>query len=395
MLEEYIQFIWYTGHFIQKRLQSTTGEDVMVIDQGKWNDASGPDFSNAVVRINGTTWVGNVEMHLRSSDWSKHGHQTDSAYSNVILHVVCEDDEPLYRSASEPHRVPTVILNSEVLSLFQFEYERWVSVKGRIPCEDVLPETPKQTVEEWLESLAKRRYRRKEELGQEILESKFGDIMLAEIVVSADAFGKPLNSEPMRHLANQIPWYKVFRKEWTWTEFSKWLLSMSGLEPFDECHWFNLWAVQPLDGSWWKYGKMRPTSFPRVRVVQWARWIYVRFYLKRVHLVDMVNRPEEVWDEEYGGVVPGVQIRNTWLINMYPLAKVIGQLGGWEEDAFSWNELKPDQNKIVDQFVAKGILVVTANDSQAIIELAEAYCRYKKCVNCAIGRYHLKKIKYD
>lgn len=394
MVEEYIQFIWYTGYFIQKQLKSTIGEDILVVDSGRWNDASGPDFSNAIIRINGTTWVGNVEMHLKSSDWTKHGHHGDAAYSNVILHVVCEDDEPLFQSPSKRYRVPTLIIKSEILALFQFEYERWVSVKGQIPCSEVLPETPSELVQDWMEALALKRYRRKEEFGQKILESKYGDIMLAEIAVSADAFGKPLNSEPMALLANSIPWYRVFRKEWKWSDFSNWLLCVSGLEE-EYSYWTNLWGVKALDPTLWKYGKMRPSSFPKVRVMQWSRWVYVRFYKKEANLQDIITNPDSIWGNEYDGQHPGGQIRNTWLINMYPMAKVIGQLGGWDEDAFNWNKLKPDQNKIVSQFVAQGVSVQTAKDSQAIIELSEAYCGFKKCVNCAVGRYHLKKIKYD
>lgn len=93
-MEQLLHYVWKHRMFPLDPLATTDGQPVEVIDAGLHNRNAGPDFFNAKVKINGTLWVGNVEIHDRSSDWYRHGHDKDDAYDNVILHVVgCADCE--------------------------------------------------------------------------------------------------------------------------------------------------------------------------------------------------------------------------------------------------------------------------------------------------------------
>jgi hypothetical protein len=91
MNEEFLAYLW--GYrLLAPTLQTTSGEPVEVLFPGNRNPDAGPDFFNARLRIGSTLWAGNVEIHVRASDWYRHGHHTDDAYRNTILHVVWEDD---------------------------------------------------------------------------------------------------------------------------------------------------------------------------------------------------------------------------------------------------------------------------------------------------------------
>ena len=86
--EHLLHFIWRFRLFDQDSLMLHSGESLEIISPGNYHQDSGPDFQNARIRIDETLWAGNIEIHLRSSDWFRHHHETDAAYNNIILHVV-------------------------------------------------------------------------------------------------------------------------------------------------------------------------------------------------------------------------------------------------------------------------------------------------------------------
>ncbi len=91
--EMLLQYLWEHRLWEQCDMHTTDGKRVQVIDPGRRNTDAGPDFFNAKVSIDGKMWAGNIEIHVKSSDWRRHGHHNDSAYDTVILHVVGEADE--------------------------------------------------------------------------------------------------------------------------------------------------------------------------------------------------------------------------------------------------------------------------------------------------------------
>src|ERR1035437_10179921 len=98
MTEEFLHYLWKYKRFNSNELSTHSGEPVQLVKQGDHNTDAGPDFFNAKLKIGKTLWAGNVEIHLRSSDWKRHGHHQNNQYDSVILHVVYTNDEECYRS---------------------------------------------------------------------------------------------------------------------------------------------------------------------------------------------------------------------------------------------------------------------------------------------------------
>ena len=96
-----MQYVWQHRLWMAQAMFTVDGRKVQVIDPGRLNTDAGPDFFNAKVKIDGEMWVGNIEIHVRASDWFRHHHDIDKAYDNVILHVVEKDDMPVRRSNGE------------------------------------------------------------------------------------------------------------------------------------------------------------------------------------------------------------------------------------------------------------------------------------------------------
>ena len=132
MQEALIQFIWNHRLYNSKNLETSDGQTLHVDHPGFFNAISGPDFSEARIKIGDNLWVGQVEIHVRSSDWFRHHHQNDSAYRNVILHVVLEHDVDVeYPSGS---KVPTLELRGKIQANVLENYQKLQQQKGRSLC---------------------------------------------------------------------------------------------------------------------------------------------------------------------------------------------------------------------------------------------------------------------
>ena len=131
--ERLLQFIWQFQYYNINELQTSTGESIQVVSPGQLNSNQGPDFINARIRIGKTLWAGTVEIHINSSDWKKHRHQSDKNYNNVVLHVVWQNDYP--ESYEEEKRIPVLELKSRVSKIFLKRYEELMQSSSFIPCE--------------------------------------------------------------------------------------------------------------------------------------------------------------------------------------------------------------------------------------------------------------------
>lgn len=393
MREEILQLAWYEGVIARKRLQTEEGLDLIVINPGEWNEASGPDFTNAVIQLGEVKWVGNVEIHIKASDWRKHNHHTNNVYSEVILHVVCYNDDPVKRLSGE--LIPTLRIDPLDLSAKLHHYENWLKSKCELACSMDLPTTPQEVWNDWITHLSNVRYNRKASVSLEILQRTQGDVVLSEMMAVAYVCGLPINSEPLVQLAQSIPWGIVLRKYWTWEEFKKAVLYMAGFKEsfhFENSHLINRVLIER---DRWKYGKMRPSSFPEIRIIQWARWAYLRVIEKSVDSTTIFSNPEQVWNGEYLDRQPGSQTLQLWKINLLPMLQMILKHSNRPMLNYYWSDWKPERNKVVTQFVLAGRLIQNAEESQGAIQLHQAFCRFKKCVNCAVGRYHLRKVDND
>ncbi|MBE2229417.1 MAG: DUF2851 family protein [Chitinophagaceae bacterium] len=420
MNERLLQYIWQFRLFDNRSLFTTTGEPVEIIYQGQYNTNQGPDFSNARIRIAGTTWAGHVELHVRLSDWEKHHHQADRNYDNVILHVVWEADE------TGPD-IPAVELKGRVPGLFLERYEQLMKSGPSIPCGSQLHLVDALTWKSWLDRLLAERMERKaglvlhfntesrnhwEETAWWLLARNFGS------KVNADAFEAIARSLPLSLLGRQAqltaleallmgqaglletekkedPYYTLLQKEY------RFLQKKHSLVPVDiPVHFL----------------RMRPGNFPTIRLAQLAVFLYQtgasgRFFsaLLAAQQPDEIRRmfdltANDYWHYHYSfdktsAFKPkksGDSLASLILINtVCPLLYAWGQLNREnrvKEKALDWLEkTPPEANHILSNFQDLGLPVKNAAESQAILELKNAYCTQKRCLDCMAGNRLLSK----
>ena len=145
--ERLLQFIWQFQYFNKSGLTTTAGEKLQIFYAGQLNSNQGPDFSDAKIKIDNTTWAGNVELHIKTSGWNKHKHDSDSNYNNVILHVVWEDDE----KSAPP--IPTLQIKERTSKILLQRYQDLMNASGFIPCENSLHTVPEIVWKSWKERL--------------------------------------------------------------------------------------------------------------------------------------------------------------------------------------------------------------------------------------------------
>jgi len=196
-----LQFIWKFGLFEREGMFTDSGEEIQVISLGEYNTDAGPDFQNTRIKIGNTTWAGNVEIHLRSSDWFNHKHQQDRAYDNVILHVVLRYDQPVQRHNGEI--IPTVKLRFDP-GLYEI-YCHLLAQKGGLPCMDKIRKVDPLIIDLWLNSLVVERLQQKVLHISELLGQYKNSWEEVFNIILARTFGFGLNAVPFELVARSIP----------------------------------------------------------------------------------------------------------------------------------------------------------------------------------------------
>jgi hypothetical protein len=421
MNERLLQFIWQFQYFSKQQLYTSQGEQLYIEKPGTWNHHQGPDFSEAVIRLGSTMWVGNVELHLISSDWHRHRHTTDYHYSNIILHVVWKEDEVLYDLNG--NLIPTLILQPLVPKLLLERYAQMMATMVVVPCHSFLPVLDNLGWFAWKERLAAERLERRsanilllhkqcghhwEEVFWCLLASNFGikvNSVLFEMAaktVSVNLLAKHKNQlQQLEALlmgqANLLSGRYIEAYPLLLQKEYRFLKKKYQLHPVNK---------QPA------FLRMRPAAFPTVRLAQLAMLVY-----QSAHIFSQVKEAKECkkvmdmfmvtagdyWHyhyrfEELTPFQPkhlGKQMAENILINtLIPVLFAYGLYSkeeSYKEKAIQWlYELPSEQNQITRQWQKLGIAHHSALDSQALIELTNHYCANKQCLECAVGNRILK-----
>jgi hypothetical protein len=421
MDEEFLQFAWKFRLF-ENNLRSTMGESVEVIRPGEHNRDSGPDFFNAMVRLGGTKWVGNIECHVKSSDWYLHGHHLDKAYDNVILHVVFEHDDVVL--ISDGSSLPTLEA-SKYLKLKALDiYRHWLRNRSSIPCSQMISSLDRVHFKDWLTYLSISRIERKTSELKEIWENSHTDFNSLFFIFLFRSFGQKINTLSFELLMKSIPLHLLqkFRDDRLLLEAL--LFGQAGMlnEAYDEGYPRMLeklyrnqksqYDLQPMEPHLWKFLRLRPPSFPTIRISQLAGLINKHRFLPDLLLGDkshkelveaLSSEASEYWKTHYlfgrstnkhsvslGGDAKRLIILN--LVNPFKLlrpgagkSKVISQVTKILE------EMEPENNSIIRQFKELGFRAENAAESQAMIELRTQYCNFRRCLSCRIGYRLLKQ----
>jgi hypothetical protein len=421
--EAILHFIWKYKLFNLLGLHTSDGQTIQILQSGIHNMDSGPDFFNGKIKIGETLWAGNVEIHLRSSDWLKHKHQTDKAYDNVILHVVWEHDAPIYRT--DETLLPVLELKNAVSLAILDNYERLIANNYWIPCEAQLPFVDDFTKSQCLDRMLTERLEDKALAIKHIYQTTQSSWEDTFYIVLARSFGFKVNALPFELLAKSLPQLTLAKHKNSALQVESLIFGVAGFLDFNfddeypkalkkEFQFLReKYQLSVLDVSLWKFSKTRPDNFPTIRLAQFAALV-----LKSEHLfskiININNKkdfgtlftklPSNIYWEthfrfdkiaERKSVNLGIESINNLLINaIAPLLFFYGKETGTKKfvdlalDLLL--EIKPEANQIIRGFKQRRLNAINAFDTQALIHLKKSYCDLKKCLNCGIG---LKIIK--
>jgi len=421
MTEELINYIWLY-RLIDKNLTTTQGETINIISPGGRNNDSGPDFFNAMIEINGTKWAGNVEVHVNSSDWFRHNHQNDPVYNNIILHVVFNDDNPVRRNNLET--IPTVELKGKFNPSIINKYQSFITSKNTIPCHNLIHSINHFEKISWFDSLMAERLEQKTNEIILLLNSSKNDFSQIFYQLIAKGMGYTANADAMKMLASSLPINLLAKHQDNLLQIESLLFGQAGLLPENNKDKYTYQLIKeyrflkvkykltPMDTSMWRFMRMRPVSFPTIRISQFANIIFkssglLSKIIETNKLQDVVSllsaTASPYWDNHYQfeKIAPGkskklgISTINIILINtIIPIIFIYGKINNsqkLQDKALSWlSQIKPESNSVIRQFTSVGITAENALHTQALLQLKKKYCDKKQCLNCRFGHSLLK-----
>jgi len=401
IMEKLLHYVWKHKIFPLSALCTTSGEPVEVIDPGLHNTHSGPDFFNAKVRIGNTMWVGNVELHLRSSDWRRHGHDTDAAYNNVILHVAETVDDDVV--TADGKRLPQLQL--PIPEDVRKRYEQLSATDDYPRCWPVVPQLSQLTVHSWLSALLAGRLQERAQLCLDRLASVDGDWERALFITLARNFGFGVNGDAFELWARHFPLHAAAKHRDNQFQLEALFLGSAGLleaaaqddsqrlrSEWDYLsHKFEL--PPPMETHHWRYLRLRPQNFPHVRIVQLAH-LYYRQTAGLSALLEAESREalHEAFDiQKLTSASRDLLIINTVVPLLFAYGIAHSNEAQQERAVSLLEQLKAERNFIIRQWQQCGLSVESAADSQALIQLKRKYCDRHDCLRCRFSFEYLRK----
>ena len=435
-MEKLIHYVWKHKLFPLAQLATTDGQSVEVIDVGLPNSNAGPDFFNAKVKIDGTLWVGNVEIHDKASDWFTHRHDTDAHYNNVVLHVVELADTTVRKQNGDVP--PQLVL--PVPQTVKLNYKELLDADAYLPCYKIVPELSRLMVHSWLNALQTERLEQRTTAISERLKACNGNWEATYFVSLARNFGFGINGDAFEQWAKSIPFHAVDHHRDDLFQVEAIFMGQAGLLQADalpkqhhekaiaDAYFQRLqseykylahkFSLTPIDAQQWRFLRLRPQNFPYIRIAQLAQL----YYNRRSGLAELIDcttikevtellqtQVTPYWETHYtfGGNDSKQSKKNLSkasieLIIINTVVPILFAYGRYKmseklcDRAFAFLEaLKAENNHIVRMWEEVGLKVETAGDSQALIQLKKDYCDRKECLRCRIGYEYLKQKKQE
>ena len=430
-MEQLLHYTWKHKLYPLKELTTSDGQRVEIVDPGLHNRNAGPDFFNAKIRIGSTMWVGNVEIHDKSSDWYQHGHDKDSRYDNVVLHVAAELDTEVMKSNGE--YVPQLQLSvpDDVLT----HYDELQKTDEYPPCYKVIPHLSALIIHSWMAALQTERLEQKTEAIRKRAELCNGSWEDAYFVTLARNYGFGINGEVFEQWAYNIPLNAVAHHRDDLFQIEAIFMGQAGLleleaipeyyqrEALNDGYFAKLrneyqylahkFSMKPIDFKLWRFLRLRPQNFPHIRISQLANLYYQQkaglSQLMECETLDelknvLKSQVTPYWETHYtfGSTSPKNEKHlsygsiNLLMINTaIPMLFAYGRHTSKEvlcDKAFDFLEqLKAENNHIIRMWQQVGLPVKTAGDSQALIQLKKEYCDKKECLRCRFGYEYLRR----
>lgn len=421
-MEQLLHYLWKYRLYRPSNLTTTQGDTLEIIDPGLENTDAGPDFFNAKIRINGTVWAGSVEIHQKASDWLAHGHSTDKAYENVILHVVETDDGTVFRQNGEA--IPQLVLPIPEQVIDNME---WLLTRDSpVACLERLPAIDPVFRLQWMDALLAERLERKTDDILRWLDLYQKDWNEVFYILLCRNFGFGVNSDAFERLARSLPLKCILKQRPSASQVEALFLGQAGLlndSTGNRHHYYRLlqqeysflrkkYGLEPLEPHIFRNLRLRPDATPHIKLVELAAiWIRHDTLFSSVlsartprELKDFFRVPASAfWDTHYNFLRPsphrkkqlGENALNMLLINtVVPLMFAYGLYHRMDEHKARALRLlasiPPEQNSIISLFSQVGMKPRNAGDTQALIQLKRNYCEKKKCLYCRLGFQLLK-----
>lgn len=422
MKEDFLHYVWQYKKFDFSNLKTAQNENLTIINSGFYSQLAGPDFFNAQIQIDSQKWAGNVEIHLKSSDWYVHNHEKDANYDSVILHVVWQHDTPIFRKDNS--EIAVLEIQQYVLDKELDNYNKLATSKSWIYCENEIASTDNFVFKNWLERLFFERLERKMFPINQLLLQTGNNWEAVLFAMLAKNFGLNTNGDIFLKIANSIP-FAIIRKESFEAENLEALLlgranllndSKQDLYYNEMQQRYNYIKVKHQLTDVFinevQFFKHRPDNFPTIRLVQLAQ-----LYHQQQNLFSQlitIRSAEECyklfnvnvsvyWETHYQFDKISPKKRKALskafidllLINtIIPLQFAYQKSQGKEisEDIMTLlSKIAPEKNAILDKFALFDVKSSNAFEAQALLQLKNEYCNNKKCLQCAIGLNLLKQ----
>lgn len=423
MKEEFLYYVWQYKLFSMTKLTTTNGKNIVIKKAGLQNRNAGPDFLNAQIEIDHQLWAGNVEMHLKSSDWYLHKHETDVNYDAVILHVVWQHDVDVFTKGDKT--LPTLELQDIVDKSILKNYEELLYKKTTfIPCGNQLKTVDQFLIDNWLERLYFERLEEKSLLINELLSKTNDNFEAVLFQLLAKNFGLKINGNAFLEMAKSIDFSIIKKTSFNEDQISALFFGQSGFLEEDleidyytklkqEYHFLqHKFGLVPISKNNFQFFRMRPPNFPTIRIAQLAA-------LYNLHQ-NLFSKIMEVKSKEEVYALFDIEINLFWkthytfetsskktnkklsksfidllLINtIIPLKFVYLKQKGENQESVLLKliqQVAPEKNAVISKFSESKIKAKNAMESQALLMLKNNYCTKKLCLQCAIGNHLLRK----
>lgn len=416
--EQFLHYIWQFRLLTQRNICCIDGSDLQIIDQGILNKNAGPDFSLAKLKIGPTVWLGNIEIHIRSSDWILHGHHLDKFYDTVILHAVYIDDFAVYRT--DGTLIPVLLLKDLLPEKLVHNYLSLLNARNCFPCAPQINEVKQEYIDKMLGRVLLERFDEKciTVADKSVQNQNHWNETFYYLLMRNFGFG--VNVVPFEMLANSLSATLLLKHRDHALQIEALLFGQAGFLDYDfkdqyprelkaEYNFLRKkYQLHPIDVSLWKFLRMRPNNFPERRIAQLAALFLHKDHFfalvledKELHELRALFKPLAVnkyWESHFHfdkevqhmEVNTGRQSVDSLIINtvclvLYSYGKCLDQPQLIDRALSLLRQIPAEENAIIRQYAANGVMIKTAYDSQSLLHLNKRYCSQKKCLNCIIG----------
>jgi len=425
MTEAFLQYVWQ-HKLLEGSLTTTDGAAVVVEHPGTLNRDAGPDFFDARVVIDGVRWAGNVEIHIKASDWKQHGHSDDAAYNNVVLHVVYVHDADIVQN---DRKLPTLQLVDNVPDNVWHNYDDLMNSTSAnaIACSSRLAEIPSFLFGLDQERMAAERLERKADDVKRMLSQCKGNWEQVCYQLTARYLGGRINAFPFELLAKITPMAVIAKIKDNLFRVEALFFGQAGMlqgsfaddYPLALQKEYNYlsaaYSLTPMQPHLWKFFRLRPPAFPTLRISQLAALVAStdNLFSKMLEAQDIASlrnlfdvKASQYWNTHFlfdkpspdsvhnlGSDLVDIILINAWIPLLFHYGVAHGNQK-YKDQAFTLlHQLPSEANRIVRLWKSSGISSNDAADSQALIQRYNEYCSRKRCLDCQLAFRLIKNNK--